>query len=129
MADEEVQIRSLSLVRMQISKICLDKIADFVKDSMFLEDLDLSWNNLLPLDFCHLFNVLSRNLTLRSLNLSCNTIINKENQNDKVINNAFQSMLDDYVFRRREAAFAGIQYTLDQKYLTNYPVQVTYGLG
>ena len=38
-------------------------------------------------------------------------------------------MLDDYVFRRREAAFAGKQYTLDQKYLTNYPVQVTYGLG
>ena len=33
MIDEEVQIRSLSLVRMQISKTCLDKIGDFVKES------------------------------------------------------------------------------------------------
>ena len=79
MVDERVQIRSLSLVRMQLSKISLDKVADFVKESQYLEDLDLSWNNFLPLDFGHLINVLSRNLTLRSLNLSCNTIVDKEN--------------------------------------------------
>lgn len=79
MVDERIQIRSLSLVRMQLSKISLDKVADFVKESQYLEDLDLSWNNFLPLDFGHLFNVLSRNLTLRSLNLSCNTIVDKEN--------------------------------------------------
>ena len=81
MIDEQVQVRSLSLVKMQISKICLDKIADFVKESQYLEDLDLSWNNFLPLDFGHLFNVLSTDQTLRSVNLSCNTIIDKEHQN------------------------------------------------
>lgn len=113
MVDERVQIRSLSLVRMQISKNCLDKIAVFVKESQYMEDLDLSWNNFLPLDFCNLFIVLSRNITLRSLNLSCNTIVNKENQNDLEIDEAFKEQLEDYVFRRREANLADMTYVVD----------------
>lgn len=79
MVDQKVQVRSFSLVKMQLGKTSLDKIADFVKESQYLEELDLSWNNFLPLDFGHFFNVLSRNLTLRSLNLSCNTLVDQEN--------------------------------------------------
>ena len=122
MVDQKVQVRSFSLVKMQLGKTSLDKIADFVKESQYLEELDLSWNNFLPLDFGHFFNVLSRNLTLRSLNLSCNTLVDQENQNDFEIDEDFKSKQEDYVFRRREAAHAGESHILDQKYLTNYPI-------
>lgn len=129
MVDQKVQVRSFSLVKMQLGKTSLDKIADFVNESQYLEDLDLSWNNFLPLDFGHFFNVLSRNLTLRSLNLSCNTLVDQKNQNDIEIDEDFKSKLEDYVWRRREATHAGERHILDQKYITSYSILIVYGLG
>ena len=64
-----------------------------------MEDLDLSWNNLIPSDFAELFNVLGQNKTLRSLNLSCNMLIDKKDQNNKFDFN-FLSAMDEYVKRR-----------------------------
>ena len=60
---------------MQLNKLCLDKVTEFLAESERLEDLDLSWNALIPTDFAEFFLVLSKNTTLRTLNLSCNTII------------------------------------------------------
>lgn len=55
----------------------MENVATLVDKSEHIENLDLSWNNLLPLDFTVLLQVLSRNRTLHSLNLSCNNIIDK----------------------------------------------------
>lgn len=49
--EERVNLRTLSLVRMQITRRSMDRVATLVAKSENLEDLDLSWNNLLPLDF------------------------------------------------------------------------------
>ena len=56
----------------------MNKIARFVDDSTTLEDLDLSWSDVIPHYFGPLLEVLSRNKTLRSLNLSWNLIIAKD---------------------------------------------------
>lgn len=73
----KVHLRSLSLVKMQVNKLSLARLAVFVEKSEHLEDLDVSWNDLLPLDFVPLLNVLSNNKTLVTLNLSCNMLIEK----------------------------------------------------
>ena len=48
-----------------------------------MEDLDLSWNDLIPLHFNPLLEVLAENKTLRSLNLSWNMIIDKADGNNE----------------------------------------------
>ena len=73
-----VHLRSLSLVRMQLSRLNLARLATFVEKSEYLEDLDISWNDLIPLDFVPLLHVVSTNKTLVSLNLSCNSLIDKQ---------------------------------------------------
>ena len=76
--DASVNLRSLSLVRMQISGSALNTIATFLEESEHLQDLDISWNNLIPRDFLPLLKVISRNKTLRILNLSCNSLLEKK---------------------------------------------------
>ena len=70
-------------MQMQLNRISMSNIAEFLDKSHFLEDLNLSWNNLRPKDFEELFPVLSHNRSLRTLNLSCNMIIDKKDQNNK----------------------------------------------
>ena len=82
MLAEKVHLRALSLVKMKVFKPALQVIAQMIDESEHLEDVDLSWNDLLPSDFACLFPVLARNTTLRYLNLSCNMIINKKEQNN-----------------------------------------------
>ena len=99
-------LRSLSLVQMQVNKVSLARLANYVENSEYLEDLDVSWNDLLPIDFVPLFNVLSNNKTLVRLNLSCNFIIDKLDQNNPVdLRN--KSAMDQYVEMRQQAIKAG----------------------
>lgn len=51
MVTYQVHLRSLSLVKMKVTGSTLARIARFVDESEHLQDLDLSWNNLLPQDF------------------------------------------------------------------------------
>ena len=62
----------------------MNKIARFVDESTTLEDLDLSWSDVIPHHFVPLLEVLSRNRKLKSLNLSWNMIIDKAEQNNEV---------------------------------------------
>lgn len=80
---------------MQINKFCIEKISEFLDESEYLEDLDLSWNNLLPQDLFPLFNALAKNLTLKSLNLSSNTLLDKADQ-ISTIDFKSDSLLEDY---------------------------------
>ena len=74
-------------------------ISEYLANSQFLEDLNLSWNNLRPKDFECLFPVLSSNRTLRTINLSSNMIIDKKDQNNKFQMRMISEM-DEYVKRR-----------------------------
>ena len=71
-----------------------------------MEDLDLSWNDLRPMDFAPLLQVLSINRTLVSLNLSCNSIIDKADQNN-VYKFNFISAINQYVQMRISAIRQG----------------------
>ena len=91
---------------MQVNKVSLARLANYVENSEYLEDLDISWNDLLPIDFVPLFNILSNNKTLVRLNLSCNFIIDKLDQNNPVdLKN--KSAMDQYVEMRQQAIKAG----------------------
>ena len=97
-----VHLRSLSLVRMQLNKLSLARLATFVDKSEYLEDLDISWNDLIPLDFVPLLQTISTNKTLVSLNLSCNSLIEKQDQNQSYdLKNI--SAMDQYVELRKQA--------------------------
>ena len=87
----------------------IEKVSRFIEESKHLEDIDLSWNDLIPPNFTSLFYVLSRNKTLRSLNLSCNTIIDKSDQN-KEISFTYQSLYDQYLQQRRESIERGMSH-------------------
>ena len=84
----------------------MKQVARFVEESAFLEDLDLSWNDVIPVHFTPLLDVLSRNRSLRSLNLSWNMIVDKAAQNNPVSFEA-RSALDDYVKARQDAINEG----------------------
>ena len=107
MVTEKVQLRQLALVKMHLNKNCLEIVSQLLLESQYLENLDLSWNNLLPKDFAVLFDVLADNKTLRSLNLSCNTIINKADHTNK-IDFKFDSAFQDYNNQRKDAIKAGL---------------------
>ena len=72
-----VELRTLGLVQLHINLIGMKLLARFVEESNYLEDLDISWNDLIPVHFTPLLEVLSRNRTLVSLNLSWNILIDK----------------------------------------------------
>ena len=101
-----VQLRTLGLVQLHLSQLAIEKVARFVDESVFLEDLDVSWNDLIPMHFTPLLEALSRNRKLKSLNLSWNTIIDKADQNNKV-SFEVRSALDDYVAERQNAIEQG----------------------
>jgi hypothetical protein len=67
----------------------------------------VSWNDLVPLSFVPLLEVLAKNRTLKSLNLSWNSIIEKADQNNE-FEFKVQSALLEYVQQRREAIEKGL---------------------
>ena len=71
------------LVQMKITARTIALISQFVEESVFLEVLDLSWNDLIPLAFTPLLNVLENNRSLKVLNLSWNQIIDRADQNNQ----------------------------------------------
>ena len=129
MVDQSVHLRSLGLVQMQIKNLTLQRICVLLKQSEHLEDLDLSWNDLRPMDFAPLLQVLSINRTLVSLNLSCNSIIDKADQNN-VYKFNFISAINQYVQMRISAIRQGTM-QLKQEDLSkqDYPTQVCNNLG
>lgn len=60
----------------------MKKVAKFVEESEYLEVLDLSWNDTRPWHFPPLMDSISRNKTLKSLNLSWNNLIDKADMNN-----------------------------------------------
>ena len=70
-----LQLRSLKLVQMHLSPRCITQIAELVKNSVWLEQLDLSKNGLLPKAFPTLFEVIDKNRSLKYLDLSYNLVI------------------------------------------------------
>ena len=82
---------------MHISSKGLNLIAKYLDASESLEDLDLSWNDLIPSHFTPLLEVISRNRHLKSLNLSWNTMIDLADQNNKFtfkVKSAMEEMID-----------------------------------
>ena len=69
-------LRSLALVQMQLN-FALDDLAKLVEDSEYLQDLDISGNDLLPLHLAPLLLVLANNKKLHTLNLSWNQLLDK----------------------------------------------------
>ena len=58
------------------------KVAQLIDESEYLEDLDVSWNNSLPQFFIPILAALSRNKSLRTLNLSNNNLLDKADFNN-----------------------------------------------
>ena len=92
----------------------IEQVARIVTDSNFLEDLDLSWNDLIPAHFTPLLEALSRNRQLKSLNLSWNMLIDQTAQNNPV-DFSFRSAMDDYIEERRKAIESSGLATTDQE--------------
>jgi len=74
---------------------------------VFLEDLDLSWNDLIPSHFKPLLEVLSHNRQLKSLNLSWNTLISLADQSNPYSFSVLSAM-EEFLMRRRMAIERGI---------------------
>ena len=96
MINEKVRLRTVSFVQLNLTSRAMKLVTQFLDESLYLEDLDVSWNDLVPLSFTPMLEVLSRNKSLKSLNLSWNTIIDKADQNNK-FDFKFQSALLEYV--------------------------------
>ena len=81
-----------------------------------------------PKDFEDLFPVLSHNRSLRTLNLSCNMIIDKKDQNNK-FELKMVSFMEDYVRRRQEALKAGRSEIRNVKEAVDHPMQFIYSFS
>ena len=129
MLESNVEIRTLSLVHLHIGWVGMKLIAKLVDESAYLEDLDISWNDLIPMHFTPLLEVLSRNKMLKSLNLSWNMIIDKAHQNNKVNFNKLSAM-DTFVQRRLEALAAGhTNVETDAQQAIDHPKTVVYSFN
>ena len=67
-------ILKLGLVKVNITSNMFENVLDFIPRSRSLIDLDISWNQLTPMDLAKLFRVLSSNRQLQNLNISWNNI-------------------------------------------------------
>ena len=73
---EAQSLRSLKLIDMNLSPTSISRIADMVKSSGWLEQLDLSKNaGLTPKNWLPMLEVLSKNRTLTWVNLSHNLLV------------------------------------------------------
>ena len=60
---------------MCLSTIGMDHICDYLERAYYLEDLDISFNNFRSHSFRRFMQILSKNRTLKTLNLSMNPIL------------------------------------------------------
>lgn len=80
---EAHNLRSLRLVSMNLSGNCVRIIADAVKNSSWLTQLDLTKNErVMPSGWIYLLEVLDKNRTLSWVNLSHNMLINPMDQSE-----------------------------------------------
>lgn len=63
---------------MKLQSNIVDDLCKFVLNAAYLEELDLSWNNFMPIDFVTLMDCIIEKGSLRTLNLSWNLIIDSK---------------------------------------------------
>ena len=76
LSSQTCYLRSLALVQMNLN-FSLDPVAVLVDTSEYLQDLDLSGNNLRTMHFAPLLIALANNKVLNTINLSWNTIVDR----------------------------------------------------
>ena len=76
LGNNEIHLRSLALVQMKLN-FPLDDLALLLRNSIALQDLDISNNDCLPIHFAPVLKELAHNKLLHSLNLSWNTLIDR----------------------------------------------------
>lgn len=75
LAYEEINLKSLGLIKMCLSTIGMEHICDYLERAYWLEDLDISFNNFRSENFRRFMQILSKNRSLKTLNLSMNPIL------------------------------------------------------
>lgn len=129
LTEQNVQLRSLSLVQLHIGRTSMRKVAKFLTFSGYLESLDLSWNDTRPWHFVPLLEALAQNRTLRSINLSWNNLLEKNDMNNP-LDIQTESLLDDYVKARAAAMSAGKgEIKEDTSWQNDHPKYVIYCLS
>ena len=78
LSDKSQNLRTLALVKMKMN-FPLDILAKLTKSPM-LQDLDISGNDCKPLHFVPLLHALSKNRTLHVINMSWNSILDRNDQ-------------------------------------------------
>ena len=73
-------LRKLALSNVQITDSNTTQICFIIKDARFLEELDLSWNQLTPHAMLRLTGTLAENRQLRTVNLSMNSLTTQRNR-------------------------------------------------
>ena len=76
-------LQSLSLVGMNINLPALQGVVSIVRGSIWLENLDISWNKLAPNDFSDFFSALQHNKNLRTLHMSHNLLVPEAEQKER----------------------------------------------
>ena len=81
--EEAYSIQKIGLISMQVSELALNNIGTIVKQSIWLESLDISWTSLTADCFKKFLGCLKDNRNLKWLNLSHNTLVDGEHQHEK----------------------------------------------
>ena len=68
-------VKKLALVAVNFNEESIEELCDFVATSRYLEELDLSWNQLQPNQMMPILETLSVNIRLKSVNLSWNLLV------------------------------------------------------
>ena len=72
---QKSRVRKLSLVNLQHTERSFDSVANYVDQSQYLKDLDLSWSNVRPVIMLRLLKKISQNTSLVSLSLAYNELL------------------------------------------------------
>ena len=76
--NEQSQLKTLALVNVPHNELTFDKLIEYVQNSEFLEDLDVSWSAVRPQVMLRLMRVIRENRDLKSLSLSHNSIVERQ---------------------------------------------------
>ena len=69
------RLRKLNLVKLQHSERSLEKLGEYVTDSPWLRELDISWSGVRPIIMIRFLQVLKVNTSLQNINLSFNQLV------------------------------------------------------
>ena len=75
-------IKTLTLVNLKLTERHIDLLIDFIKESKFLVNLDLSWCEVRNASFAKLLATLAENKSLVTLKLRWNTIFEERKQSE-----------------------------------------------